>query len=142
MQNVLLSLLYFYLAYVVVTLIGILHTIFNVKVLHMKNMKQSKGMGEAYEATKPWHPLYNLIIFPIFGYFYLSGLLNPKIEDAFITGALWTLIAIVVDYVGWILIKHPWRLTYKQFYVDYQPWITIIYTLIFFGPIISFWLFF
>ena len=81
------------------------YTIFNIKVLHMKSMKEGPGMGEGYEKTKPWHPLYNIILFPIF---------------------------------GWILIKHPWRLTFKQFYVEYQPWITMIYVAIFLGPVIGF----
>ena len=141
MQNVLLSLLFFYLAYVVVTLFGIAHTIFNVKVLHMKSMKESKGMGEAYEKTKPWHPLYNIIVFPIFGLLYLKGINNPTMNEAIITGAFWAIIAIVIDLVGWVLIKHPWRLTFKEFYVDYQPWITLIYIIIFIAPIISFILF-
>ena len=141
MQNVLLSLLFFYLAYVVVTLFGIAHTIFNVKVLHMKSMKESKGMGEAYEKTKPWHPLYNIIVFPIFGLLYLKGINNPTMNEAIITGAFWSIIAILIDLVGWVLIKHPWRLTFKEFYVDYQPWITLIYIIIFIAPIISFILF-
>ena len=139
MQNIFFSILLFYLAYVVVTLIGILHTIFNVKVLHMKSMKESKGMGEAYEKTKPWHPLYNLIIFPLFGYLYLKNIKFPTMEEAFTTGSIWFSLAIAIDYVGWVLIKHPWHLTYKEFYVDYQPWLTIIYVLIFFGPIIAYW---
>ena len=141
MQNVLLSLLFFYLAYVVVTLFGIAHTIFNVKVLHMKSMKESKGMGEAYEKTKPWHPLYNIIVFPIFGLLYLKGINNPTMNEAIITGAFWAIKSIVIDLVGWVLIKHPWRLTFKEFYVDYQPWITLIYIIIFIAPIISFILF-
>ncbi len=68
------SLLWLLVGYVIVTWIGIGHTIFNVEVLHMKSMKESEGLGEAYEKTKPWHPLYNIIIFPIFGWIYMSGL--------------------------------------------------------------------
>ena len=46
--------LWYWIAYFVVTIIGILHTIFNIVVLHMKSMKDSPGMGEGYEKTKPW----------------------------------------------------------------------------------------
>lgn len=130
--------LWFFIAYTLVTWIGILHTIFNIKVLHMKSMKESPGMGEGYEKTKPWHPLYNIIIFPIFGFLYMNGLSNPTINEALITGLIWTLICIIGDLVGWVLIKHPWRLTFKEFYIDYQPWITLIYIAIFLGPIIGF----
>ena len=138
MQNLGNSMLWFFIAYTLVTWIGILHTIFNIKVLHMKSMKESPGMGEGYEKTKPWHPLYNIIIFPIFGFLYMNGLSNPTINEALITGLIWTLICIIGDLVGWVLIKHPWRLTFKEFYIDYQPWITLIYIAIFLGPIIGF----
>ena len=138
MQNFGYSMLWFFIAYTLVTWIGILHTIFNIKVLHMKSMKESPGMGEGYEKTKPWHPLYNIIIFPIFGFLYMNGLSNPTINEALITGLIWTLICIIGDLVGWVLIKHPWRLTFKEFYIDYQPWITLIYIAIFLGPIIGF----
>lgn len=130
--------LWFFIAYTLVTWVGILHTIFNIKVLHMKSMKESPGMGEGYEKTKPWHPLYNIIIFPIFGFLYMNGLSNPTINEALITGLIWTFICIIGDLVGWVLIKHPWRLTFKEFYIDYQPWITLIYIAIFLGPIIGF----
>ncbi len=47
------SMLWYWVAYIIVTLIG---------------------MGEGYEKTKPWHPLYNIIVFPIFAMIYFSGL--------------------------------------------------------------------
>ena len=129
--------LWFLVAYTIVTWIGILHTIFNIKVLHMKSMKESEGLGEGYEKTKPWHPLYNIIVFPIFGYLYMKGIADPTMTEAFVTGGIWAGICIVADLVGWVLVKHPWRLTFKQFYVEYQPWITLIYIAIFLGPVIG-----
>ncbi len=137
MQNFGLSMLWFLVAYTIVTWIGILHTIFNIKVLHMKSMKESDGLGEGYEKTKPWHPLYNIIVFPIFGYLYMKGIADPTMTEALIAGGIWAGICIVADLVGWVLIKHPWSLTFKQFYVEYQPWITLIYIAIFLGPVIG-----
>ena len=43
MQNIGFSILWFFIAYTLVTWVGILHTIFNIKVLHMKSMKESPG---------------------------------------------------------------------------------------------------
>jgi hypothetical protein len=134
------SMLWFWIAYIVVTLIGIGHTIFNITVLHMKSMKDGPGMGEGYEKTKPWHPLYNIVIFSLFGWLYMRGLADPTITDALITGAIWAGICIVFDVFGWVLIKHPWSLTFREFYVDYQPWISLIYLAIFLGPLVGFWL--
>ena len=87
MTNFVFSMLYYWIAYFIVTAIGILHTIFNIVVLHMKSMKDSPGMGDGYYATKPWH---------------------------------------------------PWSLTFKEFYVDYQPWITLIYIAIYASPFIAY----
>ncbi|MGD9568821.1 MAG: hypothetical protein AB7V48_10955 [Sedimentibacter sp.] len=139
MQNFGMSMLWFLLSYIIVTVIGILHTIFNIYVLKMNPMDE-KGMGEGYEKTKPWHPLYNTILFTIFGWLYMRMLAAPSLEEALVTGAIWAGICIVFDVVCWVIIKHPWSLTFKEFYVDYQPWITLIYLAIFLGPVIGFFL--
>lgn len=138
MTNFATSMLCYWSAYFIVTLIGILHTIFNITVLHMKSMKDSPGMGEGYEKTKPWHPLYNIIIFPIFATIYLHSLPDSTINDALTTSLLWGTITIIFDLFGWVLIKHPWSLSFKDFYIKYQPWISLIYLAIFASPFIAY----
>lgn len=138
MENTAYLFLWYFAAYVLVTLTGVLHTVFNITVLHMKSMVDSPGMGEGYERTKPWHPLYNIIIFPPFAYLYLAGLHTVTFQTAVWTGLLWGTVTIVIDVIGWVLIKHPWSLTFKEFYVDYQPWITLIYLTIYASPLIAF----
>lgn len=64
--------LWFWVCYVVVTAIGILHTTCNIMILHMGAM-DSSGMGEGYERTKPWHPLYNIVLFSLFGWLDTQG---------------------------------------------------------------------
>ncbi len=131
------SMLYFWTAYAIVTIIGIGHTVFNIYVLHMKPMDET-SMGEGYEKTKPWHPLYNIIVFSLFGWLYMRGLPEPSLSDALITGVVWAGICIIFDVFGWVIIKHPWSLSFKAFYIEYQPWITLIYMAIFLGPIIGY----
>ena len=138
MKNFGYSMLWFWIAYFIVTDIGVLHTIFNIKVLHMKSMKESPGMGEGYEKTKPWHPLYNIVLFSLFGWLYMKHLSIPSFAESLITGAIWAGICIVFDVFGWVIIKHPWSLSFKEFYIDYQPWITLIYAAIFAGPVIGY----
>jgi hypothetical protein len=125
----------------VVTLIGIGHTIFNWKVLKMENTTgKVSTMYDivAYAKTVPFHPLYNIIIWPIFAYLYLHGLSGANIwTEALILGVSWALITIVLDLFGWVIIKHPWRMTLKEMYVDCQPWITLIYITIFLSPLIA-----
>lgn len=138
MQNFGFSMLWYWVAYIIVILIGMLHTIFNICVLHMKSMKESPGMGEGYEKTKPWHPLYNIIVFPIFAYLYLSGLESITLQDAMMTSLVWGTITVIFDWFGWVVIKHPWSLTVREFYVDYQPWISLIYVAIYVSPLIAY----
>lgn len=138
MKNFGYSMLWFWIAYIIVTNIGVLHTIFNIKVLHMKSMKESPGMGEGYEKTKPWHPLYNVVIFPIFSYLYLHGLEIVTLTEVMATSLIWGTITVVFDLFGWVLIKHPWSLTFREFYIDYQPWITLIYITIYASPFIAY----
>lgn len=140
MHNFGMSMLWFWTAYVVVTMIGVLHTVFNIKVLGMGHM-EGNSMGEGYEKTKPWHPLYNIVMFSLFGYLYMNGLDAPSLTEALLTGAIWAGICIVADLFGWVLIKHPWSLSFREFYIDYQPWITLIYIAIFSGPVIGFLLY-
>lgn len=131
------SLLWYWICYTAVTSVGIVHTIFNVLVLHMGSMAEGPGLGQGYEMTKPWHPLYNIVLFTVFGLLYLRKVKEPTLKKAMATGALWAGISIVIDLVGWVLIKHPWSLTFKQFYIEYQPWITLIYLSMFVAPMIS-----
>lgn len=137
MENLGFSILCFVICYVVVTLVGITHTVFNIRVLKMSAMDEN-SMGEGYEKTKPWHPLYNIILFPLFGWLYLNNLSNPSFYEALITGAIWLGITIVIDLFGWVIMKHPWSLTFNEFYIKYQPWITLIYISILIGPVIGY----
>ena len=136
-----LFILWYWSAYIIVTLVGIGHTIFNWKVLKMEiTVEKVTSMYDIvpYARTVPFHPLYNIIIWPIFSYLYLlqAGTVNVW-REAFVLGASWTLITIVFDLFGWVIIKHPWRMTFKEMYVDYQPWITFIYISIFVSPFIA-----
>lgn len=132
------SMLWYWLAYFVVTGIGICHTLLNITVLHMKSMKESGGMGEGYERTKPWHPLYNIVVFPLFAYLYFNGWETVTLADAIVTSLTWGTITVVFDVIGWVLVKHPWSLTFKAFYIDYQPWITLVYIAIYASPLIAY----
>ena len=138
MTNFGFSMLYYWIAYFIVTAIGILHTIFNIIVLHMKSMKDSPGMGDGYYATKPWHPLYNIIIFPIFAAIYFSTIQDMTFSNVVATSIIWGTLTVIFDVFGWVIIKHPWSLTFKEFYVDYQPWITLIYIAIYASPFIAY----
>ena len=93
----------------------------------------------AYAMSVPFHPLLNLLVWPAFGWLYLRRL-TPNVErqgEAIRLGFFWFLATAVVDLFGWVLVPHPWHMTLEQFYVGYQPWISLIYLVIFISPILA-----
>jgi uncharacterized membrane protein len=57
-------------------------------------------------------------------------------REALKLATFWAVICILIDLIGWILIPHPWAMTFKELYVDYQSWITLIYLVVFLSPIV------
>jgi heme/copper-type cytochrome/quinol oxidase subunit 2 len=86
-------------------------------------------------ATVPYHVLIMLIVWTIFAWIYFrkNRNNNPDAERSEILNLaiLWLVLAMVVDCVGF---KHPYSLSARAFYVDYQPWISLIYLAIFLSP--------
>jgi hypothetical protein len=53
-------------------------------------------------------------------------------------GCFWLAVALPLDLVGWVLVKHPYSLTFHEFYIEYQPWISITYLIVLISPVISY----
>jgi hypothetical protein len=121
-MNIGLFMLWYWSAYIIVTLVGIGHTVFNWKVLKMETPAgKVTSMYDVvpYAKTVPFHPLYNIVIWPIFSYIYLLQISTANVwRAAFVLGTSWTLITIVLDLFGWVIIRHPWRMTFREMYVD------------------------
>ena len=85
-----------------------------------------------YIKSRPYQVLYNVVIFPIFLWLYSKGIDTSNVKEfMFNTVIQWTTFSIIIDYLSWVLIPHKFRLTHKEFYIDYQPYITLIYVAIF-----------
>jgi hypothetical protein len=95
--------------------------------------------SEAFLATVPYHVLVMLIIWPLFARIYFKKTAAKK-NDTQQTGEtwqlalLWLLAAMVVDWLCFVLPSHPYAFPAHEFYVDYQPWISLIYLAIFLSP--------
>jgi hypothetical protein len=135
-----LAALYLFVAYWIVTALGILLTI--VFALTMRPFSSAAvPMLEvpAYVMSIPFHPLLNLLVWPLFGWLYLRRS-TPDVErptEALRLGFFWFLATAVIDLFGWVLVPHPWHMTLDQFYVGYQPWISLIYLVIFVSPLLA-----
>jgi len=141
------SMLWFWTAYFVVTLVGVAHTCFNWLVLKIgadtmpvsNTYEVSEYAVLPYVKTIPFHPLYNIVLWPLFAYLYYK-MAKPQgkyWKAALNLGLSWVIITILFDMAAWVLIHHPWAMTWKEMYVDYQPWITLIYLSIFFSAFIG-----
>jgi hypothetical protein len=82
----------------------------------------------AYAKTIPYHPLYNLMNWQICADAYYQRTGSARVwHAAMMLGIFRCLFAIVIDVFGWVIIKHPWSMTFEEMYPKYQPWITLIY---------------
>lgn len=135
------AVLYFLYSYWIITLLGILLTILFAVLFEPPGPEElgvRASQAPAYLMTLPYHPLLNLAVWPWFAWLYWRGLSagTDRKHEMLNLGIFWAVVTIVIDLIGWVLIPHVWAMTLKEFYVDYQPWITLIYLIIFASPIV------
>ncbi|WP_226584041.1 hypothetical protein [Halobacillus litoralis] len=134
-DHLFLSFIWLLIAYHVVTFIAIGHMYIFHRVFHVPNAKEAGTTpmkSPAYQKTLPYQALYNVIVFPIFLWLYVRGIETDNLKQLmFHTVIQWTAISIILDYIFWVLIPHKYRFTHREFYIGYQPWITLIYLAIF-----------
>lgn len=92
----------------------------------------------AFVMTVPYHLLINLLTWTIFSHFYFRKKSTVTLiwQEAFRLGLFWLLVAMMVDFIGFVLIKSPISLTPHQFYIEYQPWISITYVIVLLSPLV------
>lgn len=141
-------LLYYYVVgYLMVTGMASLHFLFNWKVkgqegfdsrLGLKALKVNATQLTAFKTTKPFHPIYNLLTFPVVSIWMMNLFPQiPSFKQALGIGILWTIYCLVLDVIFWIIFPHPWRLTLHELFVAYQPWITLAYGSICISPFLG-----
>lgn len=138
MDNFWLAILFYAIAYIAVVLIGVGHAQLYGAFHHLKSKKKKSSAHETFKKTKPWHPLYNLILFTASAVGLFSIIGPVSFETALATALLWEVLTIVIDLVGWVIIKHPWSFRFKEFYADYQPWLALIYLAIYASPLLAY----
>ena len=141
------SLIYYIIGYFIVTGIVSLHFLFNWKIrgqegfdttLGIQALKANATQFESFKSTKPFHPIYNIVIFPVVSVWMINQLTTmPSIMEAVGIGIVWLVYCFVSDIIFWIVIPHPWRLNLKELFITYQPWITLAYLAIFISPVIG-----
>ena len=102
-------------------------------------MDSPESYYPAYLKTFPFHPLYCILIWSLSAFLYYRRNKTEKKQwkTALSLGLIWSILIIVFDLIGWVIIPHPFRLTFYEFYVEGQPWITMVYFVVFLSPFIG-----
>ncbi|MGA8940439.1 MAG: hypothetical protein WB439_14845 [Acidobacteriaceae bacterium] len=125
-------------AYVVVTILGIALSVLISIVKHTPQTSEPLE-NAAYLLSERFLPGLNLVVWGMFAWVYFRGRRHSNWselrDEAFALGAFWLVTAVVVDYVGFVLIKNPISLSPHDFYIGQFPWIYLIYVAVFFAPL-------
>ena len=116
-------------AYIIVTILAYSISIAAAMIFKLPSAQElglSLFEDPAFVMTIPYHLLINALIWTLFSYIYFRKNKNRPngLSEAIYLSAFWLVFAMLVDLVGFVLIKSPVSLTPHQFYIEYQPWIS------------------
>lgn len=123
----------FVVAYVAITIVA---TVFSIALEQAMHVPAGPPMeSPAYLLAERFFPLMNFLVWMPVAALYFKG--RGPIEntrEAKLLGAFWLVLAMVVDFVGFVLIKNPISLSPHDFYIGQFPWIYLIYVAVFASP--------
>jgi hypothetical protein len=131
---------YFISAYVIVTILAYLASYLVSIFVQLPPQPPGGNMFDSPEFVKsvPYHLVINLIVWTLFSYMYYRTNLKRGLNTAPVyLGLYWLLAAMLTDLIFFVLIPSPVALSFHQFYVEYQPWISITYGIVFISPLLS-----
>jgi hypothetical protein len=126
----------FILAYVAVTILAIALSVAISIAMHVTGAMPPLE-NPAYLLSERFLPFLNLFVWIAFAAVYFKRKLGDDLalrREAVFLGVFWVVAAIVVDYVGFVLIKNPISLSPHDFYIGQFPWIYLIYVAILLSP--------
>ena len=89
----------------------------------------------AYLLAERFIPILNLIVWTGGAWLYFKGRgCDAESKEVTTLGVYWLALAVVVDYVGFVLIKNPISLSPHDFYIGQFPWIYLIYLTVVASP--------
>jgi hypothetical protein len=132
---------YFISAYIIVTILAYLASYLVSIYIQLPPELPGGNMFDSPEFVKsvPYHLVINLVIWTVFSYMYFRTNQKRGLNTTapVYLGLFWLLAAMLTDLVFFVLIPSPVALTFHQFYIEYQPWISITYGIVFISPLIS-----
>ncbi len=140
-MNILLALLWFLIGFVAVNSLKVLHIRRSMRKLQSKPaysaLSETELIKTAYRKSLPFIPPYYLIIWIVCSTFYFLLHTSPNIyKDALITGILWWLVTLLLEMLLWVKVQHKFQLTWKEMYMNSQPWLSLSYYAVLISPLI------
>jgi hypothetical protein len=140
-QNILTTMGYFLAAYIVVTILATAFAftlIWALKLPTAAELGTSKMNDPGFLLSRPYIVVINLLCWTIFATLYDRKRRGGAVSllEALSIALLWLVSAMVLDLVFFVIIQTPLSLTAHEFYIDYQPWITLAYVSILAGHMI------
>jgi hypothetical protein len=126
----------FILAYVAVTILAIALSVALSIGMHVTGAMPPLE-NPAYLLSERFLPFLNLVVWMVFAGIYFKRRTGDELalrRESVALGVFWLVAAMVVDYVGFVLIKNPISLSPHDFYIGQAPWIYLIYGAILVSP--------
>jgi hypothetical protein len=126
----------FILAYVAVTILAIALSVALSIGMHVTGAMPPLE-NPAYLLSERFLPFLNLVVWMVFAGIYFKRRTGDELalrRESVALGVFWLVAAMVVDYVGFVLIKNPISLSPHDFYIGQFPWIYLIYVAILVSP--------
>lgn len=129
---------YFLIGYGVLNILKIIQIRRIISFLQKKDSKEATLIfKKAHQKSTIYFPLYYLIVWLVCSILYFNtSQTNHIIETGVAAGILWTVLNALADFLIWIGIKKKYQLTWKDIYLNTQPWTALSYYTIIISPII------
>lgn len=132
--------LIYILAYFYMMIITAAHVMFNWKILHYKGYESVNHLinngtrVEAYKKTIPYQPIYNIVVFSLLS---INNFNNQPLNVLILVGISWFTFSVLFDLVFWVIIPHPWHVSFNELYIKHQPWLILCYLCTVLAPFIT-----
>jgi hypothetical protein len=131
----------FVLAYLVVTILAYGVSFLAEIIFQLPSMEElgvTMFESPTFVMTVPYHLLINFLVWTGFSWLYFRKAEGRTIlfKEYLHLALFWLVLAMLTDLIAFVLIKSPFSLTPHQFYVEYQPWISLTYLIVLVSPLV------
>jgi hypothetical protein len=125
----------FILSYIVLTILGfaayyILAVLMHVSLSANFNIQTDK----AYQLSQRIMVLINFATWFGFAWMYFQQTALQSMKHAWALGGFWLILALPIDYIGYVVAPTPDQLTAHEYYVGQFPWIYMVYVIVLIAP--------